>query len=205
MSLTMEQKQKFYDLNQEKIVSAAEKYISRYYLKTGKVPKEDMYQQAKMAYIEYLNLCDTEDDVVMFPWWKLMESLRDLVYLYQPWSLPKRHDKKLSEFSREMPATVSLDCLRDIGIDISDEDCRGCIDVNSFVSGWQKYVIFNIDFDKFMETQSDSMKNIIAMYRAGFNQHEIAEYLNVSESAVSQRMKNWRAAYQKYMEGAKNA
>ena len=134
------------------------------------------------------------EEINTFPWYGAMSVMRYLILKYQPVSCPKS-SHMFSEIIHNMPKTVSVDDLK----------ASNGVDVDGMSKHWVDDKDTQMDFDIFMDDQSENTRRIASMRVYGMTLKEIGDQCGVSKVAIKKRLDKLSDAYKKYMEDAENA
>ena len=194
MEFTPEQEQELIERNMPKIYRAVDNYSARHSSHMARVPYEDFVQEVAIAYLNYVRSCKTHDEINKFPWFSAMNAMRNLVRIYQPMSCSS-DPKSFSGIIHSMPSTMSLD----------DINAKTGIEVDGMSKYWVEDKETQIDFDNFMDSQTENMRRIASMRVYGMTMKEIGNQCGVTKGTVCKWIDKLNDAYKEYTEGAKNA
>ena len=189
MLLTPEQEQKIIKDNMPKIYRAVDNFMMRCPAKAICIPYDDFVQEVSIAFLEYIRKCESMDLVNRFPWFNAMNAMRRLVLAYQPLS-HKRRTSYFSEVIHNMPKTISLDVL----------SASSGVDVDGMAKHWVDDKDTQMDFDEFMESQTENIRRIASMRVYGMTLQEIGNQCGVSKVAIHKQLNKLNEDYKKYCE-----
>lgn len=193
MTLTPEQEWEIIENNQKKIYRSVDNFMARGSASVVNVPYDDFVQEVTIAFLKYIRHCETMEQINHFPWLSANVAMRRLVLEYQPMSAPK-HVNGFSSVIHSMPKTVSLDLL----------SATSCLDIDGMSKCWEDDKDTQMDFDIFMDDQTDNMKRIASMRVYGMKLREIAEQCGVSANAIWKQLGKLEKSYKNYIKEDEN-
>ena len=194
MHFTPEQEQEIIEQNMPKIYRAVDNFTARCSSSFAYIPYADYVQEVTIAFLKYIRRCDKEEDVAKFPWFDAMGAMRNLILDSQPLSC-HRNTHKFSEIIHGMPQTMSLDAL----------SASTGLEIDGMSKHWVDDKETQMDFDTFMEEQSEHTRRVASMRIYGMTLQEIGDQCGVTRCAVKKRLDKLSDAYKIFTEGAKNA
>lgn len=193
MDFSPEQEREMIEKNMPRIYRAVDNFTARFSADVARVPYDDFVQEVAIAYIKYLRKCESPDQLNVFPWHSAMGAMRDLVLAYQPMSCPKSQHR-FSEIIHGMPVTMSIDAL----------SASSGLDIDGMSKHWVDDKETQIDFDIFMESQSENTRRVASMRIYGMRMKEIADQCGVSRQMIYKKFNKLNDQYKKYMESAED-
>lgn len=187
MTMTSEQENDFILKNMRNIYNAVDNFVYRCSCNVIGVPYDDMVQEACVAVLKYLRRCETEDELKVFPFLSVKSALRDLVFTYQPLSVP-HSTHRFSEICTSMPSTVSFDTLP-----------SSVIEVDGMSHHWVEDKETEIDFDAFMADKSDSDRRLVGMKFWGGTLRNVAQQFGTSKDSVKRSLDKLHAQYSEFL------
>lgn len=187
MLLTSDQENDYIEKNMKKIYNAVDNYVYRCSSNVIGVPYEEMVQEACIALLKYLRRCETDEEAEKFPFYSVKSALRDLVFTYQPLSVP-HSTHRFSEICSGMPPTVSFDTLP-----------SSVIEVDGMSHHWVEDKDTEIDFDMFMADKSDADRRLIGMKFWGGTLRNVAEQFGTSKDSVKRSLDRLHAMYSDFI------
>lgn len=194
MLLTPEQEQQLIEENMPKIYRAVDNFMGRCSAQVIRIPYEDFVQETSIVFLKHIRKCETPEDTAKFPWYDAMCAMRNLVALCQPMKA-RNVSQNFSEIIHNMPKTVSLD---DILANTGAE-------VNGMSKHWVDDKDTQMDFDIFMDNQSENTRRIASMRVYGMTLREIGAQCGVTAVAIKKRLDRLNEDYKSFMEDDENA
>lgn len=194
MLFTPEQEQKLIEDNMPKIYRAVDNFMARCSTHVIRIPYEDFVQEVVLAFLQYVRSCTTEEQAEKFPWFSAMEAMRRLILAYQPFRCVK-YSQKFSEVIHNMPKTISLDAI----------NASSCMDIDGMAKHWVDDKDTQIDFDDFMDSQTENTRRVASMRVYGMTLKEIGDQCGVSKVAIYKKLNKLNEDYKKYREEDENA
>lgn len=192
MTLSRELEAELLDRNMPKIYRSIDNFMARCNQKSGiQLSYDDCVQEVALAFIQYIRRCETESQLDVFPWYDAMHAISELVLANQPLTVP-RSTKKFSEVIHSLPKTVPFDVMVSSGIE-----------VDGMSKHWVPDTEARMDFDGFMQTQSELDRRIASMRLLGMTYRDIAAECGVSKSLIDKKLRILKENYDEYFkEGA---
>lgn len=142
---------------------------------------DDMYQEARFAFLEYIRRCDSLDDVNKFPYRDINHRMSLFVLQEQRFTFPKR-TSGMKKYINSVPTCSSLES---VGNEVETE----CIeDVNDRMFA-----------DGFMEMLSPDVRGMLTLAIKGLTKTEIAHRLGVSKFVVHRKISKAKDMYKAYV------
>lgn len=187
MVMTSDQENDFILENMKKIYNAVDNFVFRCSSNVIGVPYEEMVQEACIAVLKYLRRCENEEDLKKFPFLSVKSALRDLVFTYQPLSVP-HSTHRFSEICSGMPSTVSFDTLP-----------SSIIEVDGMSHHWVEDKETEIDFDAFMSAKTDADRRMVGMKFWGGTFRDVARQFGTSKDSVKRNLDKLHAEYTDFL------
>lgn len=195
MLLTPEQEQQLIEENMPKIYRAVDNFTARCSAdESSRVPYEDFVQEVMLSFLKYIRKCKSEKELQKFPWNTATGAMRDLVLVYQPVACPSS-PHRFSEIIHSMPRTISIDAIQ----------ATNGVDVDGMSKHWVDDKDTQIDFDVFMDGQTENLRRVASMRVYGMNVKQIAEQCGVSRVVIHRRLNKLSDEYRKFVEEDENA
>lgn len=187
MTLTREREAELLEQNMPKIYRAIDNFMARCDQKSGvQISYDDCVQEVSLSFLQYIRRCETETQLDTFPWYDAMHAMSELVLISQPLTVPlSTHG--FSEIIHSLPRTVSFDVLADNGIE-----------VDGMSKHWVPDTETRMDFDDFMQTQTELGRRIASMRLHGMTYRDIAAECGVSKSQINKKIKQLKEKYDEF-------
>ena len=187
MTLSREREAELLEQNMPKIYRAIDNFMARCDQKSGvQISYDDCVQEVSLSFLQYIRRCETEIQLDTFPWYDAMHAMSELVLVSQPLTVPlSTHG--FSEIIHSLPRTVSFDVLADNGIE-----------VDGMSKHWVPDTETRMDFDDFMQTQTELGRRIASMRLHGMTYRDIAAECGVSKSQINKKIKQLKEKYDEF-------
>lgn len=140
---------------------------------------QDLFQEAAIAYINYIRKAQTEEDLKIFPSMDILHAMCLYTLSIQPLSHPKRtEDFKKHLTDKNVPLYEA---------DANAENARTVIDD----------ALDEIVFRDFVAKQTDMNTKIVGLRMEDYAIKEVAGTIGINESNVSRRLKRMLENYRK--------
>lgn len=188
MTLSPEREAELIEQNMPRIYRAVDNFTAMCSRRVVHVPYEDFVQEVAIVFLNYIRKCGSEKDLETFPWYDAKQAMSRLVLSYQPLSSPKR-SSSFSEAIHAMPHTISY-----------ESNVETLSEVDGMSKHWVDDQDTMMDLDIFLDSLPDYADRVIGMRLLGLPSRKIASQLGITESAISQRLKNYCEKYKKFID-----